>query len=93
MNESNITLLISILGAVGTLVATVWTVRGMLAKFDERLAVVGVQMTANADNLEELRQGGREHAERSRRHSEKLAKHEVAIAELRGSKGHLRPAR
>lgn len=93
MNESTATLVISILGAVATLVSTVWTVRGMLAKFDTRLAVMGEQLSAGAENFEELKQNDRENAERSRRHSEKLAKHEVAIAELRGSNGRMRPAR
>ena len=93
MSESTITLVISLFGAVGTLVATVWTVRGMLSKFDVRLAVMGEQLTAGADSFEELKANDREHSERSRRHSEKLAKHEVAIAELRGSHGRMRPAR
>lgn len=40
MSESAIMLLISVAGAIGTLVGTVWTVRGMLAKFDTKLAVI-----------------------------------------------------
>lgn len=96
MSETAIMLVISILGALSTLMATVWTVRGMLGGFDVKLAVMQTQMMANADSLDELKENDREHAERSRRHSEKLAKHEVAIAELRGSTGSqpkLRPAR
>jgi hypothetical protein len=93
MSESAIMLAVSVMGALGTLVGTVWTVRGMLAKFDVRLAVMGQQLTSGAENFEELKQNDRDHAERSRRHSEKLAKHEVAIAELRGSRVQIRPAR
>ena len=93
MSESIIMLVISVLGAVATLVSTVWTVRGMLAKFDVRLAVMGQQLTDGAESFEELKRSDREQAERTRRHSEKLAKHDVAIAELRGSRGQMRPAR
>lgn len=40
MNEASIQLVISVLGAVATLIGTVWTVRGMLARFDVKLAVI-----------------------------------------------------
>ena len=40
MSEGALMLLVSVLGALGTLVGTVWTVRGMLAKFDVKLAVI-----------------------------------------------------
>ncbi len=96
MSESVIMLGISILGALSTLMATVWTVRGMLGGFDVKLAVMQTQMLASADSLDELKENDRQHAERTRRHSEKLAKHEVAIAELRGGTGshpNLRTAR
>ena len=40
MSEAAIMLLISVAGALGTLVGTVWTVRGMLARFETKLAVI-----------------------------------------------------
>lgn len=59
MSDSAIMLMISVLGALGTLVSTVWTVRGMLARFDVKLAVIE----------EKLSNGEK----RMAKHSEKIA--------------------
>lgn len=64
MSEAAIMLLISVAGALGTLVGTVWTVRGMLARFETKLAVIE----------EKLSSGDK----RMNKHSEKLQALEVA---------------
>jgi len=51
MSEASIQLMISVLGAVATLVGTVWTVRGMLAKFDVKLAVIEEKLSSGEKRM------------------------------------------
>ena len=75
MTESAIMLLISIAGALGTLVGTVWTVRGMLAKFDVRFAQVEERMLNGHQRFERLEQ-------RVSKHSEKLENQGTRLLDL-----------
>ena len=75
MNESAIMLLISIAGALGTLVGTVWTVRGMLSKFDVRFAQFEERMLNGHERFERLEQ-------RVSKHSEKIENQGMRLIDL-----------
>lgn len=70
MSEAAIMLLISILGALGTLVGTVWTVRGMLGRFEVKLAVIENELGHGRTTM--------------KRHSEKIEQIEEAVVGRNG---------
>jgi hypothetical protein len=75
MDWSAIQTIIMLLGAVGTLGATVWTVRGMLARFDLKLTRMEERLANGRERFERLEQ-------RVGKHSEKLDSHGNRLLDL-----------
>lgn len=65
MTDAAIMLLISVAGALGTLVGTVWTVRGMLGRFETKLAVIENELSHGRATM--------------KRHSEKIEQIEETV--------------